>query len=180
MTLTAVAPPTRPSAASACHRLVRAAVCRAGRAVARAAGTLDPRDDDRMDAFVQYWQGHAGVLQLLAGADALAPQVAACWEALEGLALGDDPAEVAARLDRLAAAVEAHVEDRVEVWSAHGLEEVGVGKQAAFTVPYLAFWSSEADRVALLAGAPLVFRTLHRLTEARHARLAARALRSAT
>jgi hypothetical protein len=175
MTLPAVAIPVATTAASACHGAIR----RAGRALARAAETLDPGERDRMAAFARYWQGHVGVLdELLACRERLAAQVAACSEAMEQVAAGGDPAEVARRLRVLADAVEEHLGAEAPAAPPRPcLHHVGHGTQAAFTVPYLAFWTSETQRAALLAMAPPVLRTLHRLTEARHARLARLALR---
>ena len=48
------------------------------------------------------------------------------------------------------------------------MKQVGLGKQAAFTVPYVGFWSSEEERTTLLGAAPLPFRILYRLTRKRH------------
>ena len=53
---------------------------------------------------------------------------------------------------------------------------IGLGKQAAFTVPYVGHWSTPAEREQLLGSAPLPFRILYRLTRRRHDRLTELAL----
>jgi hemerythrin-like domain-containing protein len=203
---------------AAIHRSIRSA----GYAIARAAETLDPDDHERMDAFVRYWQGHAGEILSHHGVEddiffpallARAPETAEvlaeldaehhlldrlmeeCRQGIEGVVTGDDPAEAARRLHRLADVMDDHldIEDRevVPLFAAHftgaeyaeltkaAIKQVGFGKQAAFTVPYVGYWATEADRVALLSTAPLPFRVLYRLTRNRHGRLTALALRGA-
>ena len=51
------------------------------------------------------------------------------------------------------------------------IKQVGLGKQAAFTVPYIGFWATEHERTTLLGDAPLPFRILYRLTRKRHGAL---------
>ena len=53
---------------------------------------------------------------------------------------------------------------------------LGIGAQAAFTVPFLAAAVTPDVRAHLLAGAPVPFRVLYRATRRSHARLATRAL----
>lgn len=53
---------------------------------------------------------------------------------------------------------------------------VGIGKQAAFTVPFVLWYADVEDRDQLLAAAPAAFRFIHRMTRRRHARLATTAL----
>jgi hemerythrin-like domain-containing protein len=116
----------------------------------------------------------------------------ACRAAIEGVVTGDGPAEAARRLRELAGVMDEHLdlEDQeiVPRFSEHfsapeyealtkaAIKQVGLGKQAAFTVPYIGFWATEEERVALLGSAPLPFRILYRLTRARHARLTELAL----
>jgi hypothetical protein len=57
------------------------------------------------------------------------------------------------------------------------IKQTGLGKQAAFTVPYIGYWSRPEERELLLAQAPLPFRILYRATRRRHGKLAALALR---
>lgn len=53
---------------------------------------------------------------------------------------------------------------------------VGLGRQAAFTVPFVMHWATPAEQQVLIADAPLPFRLLWRATRRGHARLAQRAL----
>jgi len=55
-------------------------------------------------------------------------------------------------------------------------KQIGLGEQAAFTVPYVAYWAEPEERAALLGPAPLPFRILYRLTRRSHGRLADLAL----
>lgn len=118
-----------------------------------------------------------------------------CRAAIEAVVTGGDPAAAARALHELADVMDAHLEleDREIVpqfgqwFSAEEYEEltkaaikhVGLGKQAAFTVPYVGFWTPEAERSALLGTAPLPFRILYRLTRRRHFALTERALGAA-
>ena len=54
------------------------------------------------------------------------------------------------------------------------IEQIGIGRQAAFTVPFV-LSAAGADADTMLATAPLPFRVLHSLTKRRHARLSAMA-----
>lgn len=53
------------------------------------------------------------------------------------------------------------------------LADLGIGLQAAFTVPFVISKMSAADRARSLATAPLLARLIYRLTRRRHARLEA-------
>jgi hemerythrin-like domain-containing protein len=55
------------------------------------------------------------------------------------------------------------------------VKSLGIGAQAAFTVPFILGTVPAAERAALIKGAPVPLRVLYRLTRARHARLSARA-----
>jgi hypothetical protein len=59
------------------------------------------------------------------------------------------------------------------------IKQTGLGKQAAFTVPYIGYWSRPDERELLLAQAPLPFRILYWATRRRHGKLAALALGAA-
>ena len=116
-----------------------------------------------------------------------------CRAAIEGVVTGDDPTGAARLLRRLADVMDDHLdlEDReivpqfgalfsaaeYEALTKAAIKQVGLGKQAAFTVPYIGFWATEQERTTLLGDAPLPFRILYRLTRKRHAR-ADRARRS--
>lgn len=58
-----------------------------------------------------------------------------------------------------------------EALEKQALESLGIGKQAAFTVPFLIGAQPPDERAALLAGSPFAFRMLHVLTRGGHARL---------
>ena len=200
---------------AAVHRAIRSA----GHALARAAGTMRPDDDDRMDALVRYWTGHAGEIlahhrvedeiffpallervpdrlvvldQLAAEHHQLDVLMEETRRAIECLVTGDDPTRAAPALGRLAEVMDAHLdlEDRevvpafVEHFSRAEYDEltkaaiasVGLGKQAAFTVPYVLYWANDEERATMLASAPLPMRILYRLTRKRHERLTELAL----
>jgi len=115
-----------------------------------------------------------------------------CRAAIEAVVTGGDPAAAAHVLRRLADVMDAHLdlEDReivpqfgrcfssveYEAMTKAAIKHVGLGKQAAFTVPYVGFWATEAERTMLLGAAPLPFRILYRLTRRRHFALTQRAL----
>ncbi len=63
-----------------------------------------------------------------------------------------------------------------EALEAQALEDVGLGKQAFFTVPFIVGSATPAERFRLLADAPLPLRVVYRLTRRRHARLVLAAL----
>jgi hemerythrin-like domain-containing protein len=56
------------------------------------------------------------------------------------------------------------------------IKQTGLGKQAAFTVPYIGYWAAPEERELLLAQAPVPFRILYHATRRRHSKLAALAL----
>lgn len=58
------------------------------------------------------------------------------------------------------------------------LEIIGIGSQAAFTIPFIAASVDDETRVALLGDAPLPVKVILRLFKGRHSRLAALALGS--
>jgi len=115
-----------------------------------------------------------------------------CREAIESVVTGAGPDVAAGPLRRLADVMDDHLdlEDREVVpqfarWfsaaeydamTKRAIKQVGIGRQAAFTVPYVGFWTPDAERPALLGSAPLPFRVLHRLTRTRHAALTEAAL----
>jgi hemerythrin-like domain-containing protein len=117
-------------------------------------------------------------------------------EAIEGVVVGDEPTRAAQLLRRLADVMDDHLdlEDREVVplfgrWfsaveyeelTKAAMKQVGLGKQAAFTVPYIGFWATEQERTTLLGSAPLPFRILYRLTRNRHAALTLTALGQAS
>jgi hypothetical protein len=55
------------------------------------------------------------------------------------------------------------------------MKALGLGKQAAFTVPFAMYWVDEAEAAHLLAGAPGAFRVLWWATRRRHGRMTTRA-----
>lgn len=95
-------------------------------------------------------------------------------------------------LDELAEHMDTHldVEDRdllplferhftaeeYEAIDAQAMKALGLGRQAAFTVPFIAEAATPEVFAAMLGGAPLPFKVLYRLTRGRHARLSALAL----
>ena len=112
--------------------------------------------------------------------------------AIEGIVTGERPARAAQLLRRLADVMDDHLdlEDReivprfgrwftaaeYEAMTKAAIKQVGIGKQAAFTVPYIGFWATEQERTTLLGDAPLPFRILYRLTRKRHDALTRAAL----
>jgi hemerythrin-like domain-containing protein len=121
--------------------------------------------------------------------DALMEQ---CFDGIGRIVVGAAPTAATAALRRLAEVMDEHLdlEDRevVPLFAEHfsaieydaltkaAIKQTGLGKQAAFTVPYLGYWASDEGRETLLAMAPMPFRVLYRLTRRRHARLTAQAL----
>lgn len=63
-----------------------------------------------------------------------------------------------------------HAADYAEL-EQHAVQAIGLGAQAAFTVPFIVDAMSPADRAHALAGAPAPMKVLYRLTRRRHARL---------
>jgi hemerythrin-like domain-containing protein len=58
------------------------------------------------------------------------------------------------------------------------VKSIGIGPQAAFTIPFVLSSVAPEDRARMMAGAPLPLIVLYRLTKGRFARLEARALGS--
>jgi hypothetical protein len=56
------------------------------------------------------------------------------------------------------------------------MKHLGIGKQAAYTVPFVMHWAEPADREKLIGEAPAIMRLLWKLTRNGHARLTTRAL----
>jgi hemerythrin-like domain-containing protein len=115
-----------------------------------------------------------------------------CTREIDRVVDGAAPTAAVAALRRLADVMHEHLdlEDRevVPLFGEHfsaeeyaaltqaAAKQMGIGKQAAFTVPYVASWAPQEERDPLLAQAPLPFRILYLLTRRRHGRLAALAL----
>jgi hypothetical protein len=115
-----------------------------------------------------------------------------CTGAIDRVVDGAAPTAAVAALRRLADVMGDHLdlEDRevVPLFGEHfsadeyaaltkaAIKQTGLGKQAAFTVPYVGYWALPEERAGLLAQAPLPFRVLYRLTRRGHGRLAALAL----
>ena len=204
------------------YTAIHTSIRRGAYALAEAASSLRPDDDDRMFAFARYWQGYVGEVLAHHGIEdeiffpALRERSADAADVLDQLdrehhlldelmdrssaaiAAIDDgapPAAAADVLGRLADVMDDHLdlEDRAivpqfaalfsgeeyEAMTKRAIKATGLGKQAFFTVPFVGYWASAEDRDLLLGMAPLPFRLIHRLTEKRHARLAALALGTA-
>jgi hypothetical protein len=69
--------------------------------------------------------------------------------------------------------------DEYEALHEAAMKHLGIGKQAAYTVPFVMHWAEPADRDKLIAEAPAVMRLLWNLTRRGHARLTSRALGTA-
>lgn len=112
--------------------------------------------------------------------------------ALGAISEGAGPERAAALLGQVAEHMDEHLdmEDRdllplievsftqeeYEELEKRALEIVGLGAQAAFTIPFLAASVDDETRAALLGDAPLPVRVLLRLFRGRHARLSRLAL----
>jgi hypothetical protein len=72
--------------------------------------------------------------------------------------------------------VELYTADEYAALTKAAIKQTGIGKQAAFTVPYIGYWSTAEERELLLGQAPLPFRILYHATRRRHGKLAALAL----
>jgi len=214
-----VTTPARAGADTSDYAVIHRAIRSGGHALAAAAETITIADRRRLDAFVRYWQGHAGEILAHHGVEdsiffpALRqrePFAAAvlddldrehleldrlmdeCSEAIGRVAAGASSKAAVAALRRLADVMDDHldVEDREVVPLFEALfdadeytqltkaaaKQIGIGKQAAFTVPYVFHWATPAERQLLMREAPLPFRVLYRLTRRRHERLSALAL----
>jgi hemerythrin-like domain-containing protein len=135
----------------------------------------------------------AGVLdQLDAEHHRLDMLMEACFDGIGRVVVGAAPTAATSALLRLADLMDDHLdlEDRevVPLLAANfsaaeydaltkaAIKQTGLGKQAAFTVPYVGYWASDEDREMMLSMAGMPFRVLYRLTRRRHANLAALAL----
>ena len=61
--------------------------------------------------------------------------------------------------------------EKYEALEAQAQKSLGIGKQAAFTIPFIAASVPPDRREQLLGGAPAPLRILYRMTKGRHARL---------
>ncbi len=120
--------------------------------------------------------------------------MAACGAAVERVEHGSRPAvgDLTDALRALADHMDAHLAfedaeilplfqhrftaEAYEALEARAHKSLGLGAQAAFTVPFLAAAVAPEVRAAMFAGAPAPFRVLYRATRGRFARLEARAL----
>lgn len=105
---------------------------------------------------------------------------------------GEGPGELATLLGQLAVHMDEHLDfedaDILPLFARHMTKEhydaleveaqkaIGVGKQAAFTIPFVLYWLSDDTVEHLMATAPAAFKVLHRLTRRRHAKMARTAL----
>jgi hemerythrin-like domain-containing protein len=118
--------------------------------------------------------------------------MAAVDAAVARLVRGEGPGELPDLLGRLAVHMDEHLAfedaDLLPLFERHftgeeyaELEEaahkaLGIGKQAAFTVPFVLRWMDPVTFERVRAEAPLAFRVLYRLTRRRHEKLTAAAL----
>jgi hypothetical protein len=105
---------------------------------------------------------------------------------------GEGPGDLAKLLGQLAVHMDEHLDfedaDILPLFERHMSKEdydaleveaqksIGLGKQAAFTIPFVLYWLDAATVDHLMATAPSAFRVLHRLTRGRHAKMARTAL----
>jgi iron-sulfur cluster repair protein YtfE (RIC family) len=115
----------------------------------------------------------------------------ACKAAVDQLAVPGAAREATAALRALAAHMDTHLDfedqevlpllartftqEEYAGLEQRAMETVGIGKEAAFSVPFIGAALDDAERAAVLAAAPRPMRLLYRLTRGRHARLASRA-----
>lgn len=66
--------------------------------------------------------------------------------------------------------------EEYDAMTQQAMKQIGIGKQAAFTVPFVMHWAAPDQARKLLGEAPLAMRILFRLTRGRHARLTSLAL----
>ena len=116
----------------------------------------------------------------------------AVTEAIAAWAAGGDIAAAAALLAELDDHMANHLgfedEDILPLFERHftaaeykaldeaAVKELGIGRQAAFTVPFVMHWVDDATRDEILGDAPLPLKVLWRATRRSHARLTAAAL----
>lgn len=112
---------------------------------------------------------------------------ARCHAAVSALVAGVRTPDLGRAFGDLAAIMRRHLdfedEDLIPLFERHftaedhealekrAMEALGI-RGAAFTVPFVMHFADPADRERLLAGAPVAFRVLYRLTRRGHARLA--------
>lgn len=113
---------------------------------------------------------------------------ARCHAAVSALVAGVRTPDLGPAFAELAAIMHRHLDfeddDLIPLFERHftaedhealekrAMEALGI-RAAAFTVPFVMHFADPRARERLLAGAPLAFRVLHRLTRRGHARLAA-------
>jgi hemerythrin-like domain-containing protein len=121
--------------------------------------------------------------------------LAACTAAIARVAEGGDPAAAATLVAQVADHLDEHLDfedadvlplferhftaEEYQALDAKAVEHVGIGKQAAFTVPFVVSYTTAAEFERMLTEAPRPMRILWRLTRRGHARLARRALGAA-
>ena len=107
------------------------------------------------------------------------------------VAAGGDPTRGAELLRELAEHMDTHLDfedadllplierhftgEEYDALEQRAMKLVGVGRQAAFSIPFVAVWATDEVRAHMLASAPAAFRLLWRATRGSHARLMARA-----
>jgi hemerythrin-like domain-containing protein len=112
--------------------------------------------------------------------------------AMEVLDTPAGPGLAAVRLRALSASMDEHLDvedadllplfgrhysvDEYEALGEAAVKSLGIGKQAAFTVPFAVSYMSDDERAHALAEAPLAMRVLYRLTRRGYTKLAVRAL----
>ena len=117
--------------------------------------------------------------------------MAAIAAEVDALAAGGDPARAAALLRELAEHMDTHLDfedadllplferhftvEEYETLEQRAMKLVGIGRQAAFSIPFVAVWATDDVRQHMLASAPLPFRLLWLATRGSHARLMVRA-----
>ena len=116
--------------------------------------------------------------------DALIEAGNAAFAALRSGSTGDAVGEIMWQLDRLMCE---HLDfedddivplfgrhfdqDEYDAMHARALKVVGVGRQALFTVPFIAHWMDDATWAEMYDGAPMPLKVIYRMTRRRHARL---------
>ena len=66
--------------------------------------------------------------------------------------------------------------EEYEALDKRAMKSLGIGRQAAFTIPFILKGATPPQRLHLLAHAPLAFRVIYQLARHRHDRLEATAL----
>jgi hemerythrin-like domain-containing protein len=127
-------------------------------------------DHERLDELMEACSASIARIEGGAGASELTTLIAA----LRGLAdhmdqhLGFEDADILPLFERHFTGDEyAALEEQAQ-------KSLGIGAQAAFTVPFVAAALAPPERERIMAAAPTPFRVLYRLTRGRHARLETR------